>query len=91
MMKPQNQWPQAIILISGAILILIGIIAVCLQSYHEVMAGPVTQTNDLSVWLNTRLKVTTRFPGIEMIVIGSFLEIVGYLGARPWRGREHSK
>ena len=30
-------------------------------------------------------KVTTRFPEVEMIITGMVLEIVGYLGARPWR------
>jgi hypothetical protein len=33
----------------------------------------------------SELDITTRFPGLEFVVIGALLEMVGYLGNRPWK------
>jgi hypothetical protein len=38
----------------------------------------------------TNFTVTTRFPGIELIIMGALLEIVGYVGTRPWKDPEAS-
>jgi hypothetical protein len=90
MQKQPPQWPQMLIMVSGALLILVGVIAVCLQSYRE------TNTPNLTAGLTQELKaaptsfqVTTRFPGIELIIIGAVLELAGYFGSRPWSGSQN--
>jgi hypothetical protein len=89
MQRNVPRWPQALIMISGATLILVGIIAVCFQSYSEIMAAAggtveIQQPQQLSAQ-PTNFSVTTRFPGMELIIIGALLEIVGYVGTRPWK------
>jgi hypothetical protein len=79
---------------SGAILILVGIIAVCVQGYFEITAPPNggaqrQQQQQMSAQ-PTNFTVTTRFPGIELIIMGALLEIVGYVGTRPWKDPEAS-
>jgi hypothetical protein len=86
MQRNMPRWPQALIMISGATLILVGIIAVYFQGYSEIMAatgGQMQQQQQLSAQ-PTNFSVKTRFPGIELIIIGALLEVVGYVGARPW-------
>jgi len=83
---------QMIIMLSGLLLIFFGIAAVCFQSYNEIIAQqhavPI-QPNDLFV-NSTEFKATTRFAGIELILIGAILEVVGYVGTRPWKDDKNS-
>jgi hypothetical protein len=93
MQRKMPRWPQALIMASGATLIFVGIVAVCFQSYSEIMASPAVTASPLSQTLSARptnFSVTTRFPGIELIIIGALLEIVGYVGTRPWKDAEIS-
>jgi hypothetical protein len=86
--------PQLIIMLSGALLIVVGVTAVCFQAYMEITSqtldparfspGP---SNDLLA-RPSEFKITTRFAGIELIVIGALLQIVGYLGTQPWKKTE---
>jgi hypothetical protein len=80
--------PQAVIMISGTLLIVVGIIAVCFQMYSEMTPqGRLTGQPPSQVLGATpnEFHITTRFPGLELIVIGAVLQIVGYLGTSPWK------
>ncbi len=78
--------PQMIIMLSGALLIAIGIAAVCFQGYMEIMSPKPFQPPPQSLNANpNQFSITTRFPGLELVIIGAVLEIVGYLGVRPWK------
>jgi hypothetical protein len=81
--------PQMLIMSSGALLILCGIAMVAYQGYSEItsqQSGFQQQQQTASV-APGQISVTTRFPGIELIAIGALLQIVGYLGTQPWKGR----
>jgi hypothetical protein len=87
-------WPLVTIMISGAFLILIGILFVHGQMNAEMamaksMMGALAEHPSQS--FQARLpdfEVTTRFPGVELVAIGAMLQIVGYLGGRPWTSSE---
>jgi hypothetical protein len=80
--------PQMLIMCTGTILILCGIAMVGYQGYSEI-ASPATsqvqQQQQATVATSGEISVKTRFPGIELIAIGAVLQIVGYLGAQPWK------
>jgi hypothetical protein len=81
--------PQMLIMCTGTILILCGIAMVGYQGYSEI-ASPapdgVQQQQQATIATSGQISVKTRFPGIELIAIGALLQIVGYLGAQPWKG-----
>jgi hypothetical protein len=82
---------QQIELATGAVLIFVGIIAVCFQSFTEInnpTAAPVAP-NELQA-RPTDFSIKTRFPGLELIIIGALLETVGFFGSRPWKGSQNS-
>jgi hypothetical protein len=80
-------WPQATIMITGALLILLGVVAVGVQIFSEFGGASIVPQQSQQMHASTTdFQVTTRFPGIELVIIGAVLEIVGYLGTRPWSG-----
>jgi uncharacterized membrane protein len=36
---------------------------------------------------NKGVDLSTRFVGLEIIVVGAVLEIAGFLGVRPWKAK----
>ena len=91
----KERLPQLIIMLSGTLLIIVGVAAVCFQSYIEITSRTFDQfgaglSNTLVAQPN-QFHITTRFPGLELVVVGALLEIVGYLGTRPWNERKNSR
>lgn len=81
----KNNAPQLIIMLSGTVLILAGIALIAWQMQHE-FATPDFVPQGRSGTLNTSgFTVTTTHDGIIICFVGAFLEIIGYIGAVPWR------
>jgi hypothetical protein len=89
----RNKLPQAILLWSGVILIVVGISGVIVQ---EILGPPPWNVPPRSDAALTRMAnqlsaspqgfgVTTSYVGLELIIVGAVLEIAGYLGSVPWR------
>ena len=88
-----KNWPQATIMFSGTLLVLIGVLADCGQLYVELLILPKVpvqpRPNDIRVTTN-EFSATTRFAGIELVIVGAMLQVIGYLGTVPWRKPEKS-
>lgn len=79
--------PQLILLISGTTLIVVGIGLVIAQVFIQVDAPEVTfPTRSLGIDApSASATVETTYVGLVIIVIGAVLEIVAYVGGRPWK------
>ena len=78
--------PQIIIMLSGAILIVVGLVLVALQFQHDTnMPAHAPDTRVLETTPTGGLKLTTTYVGLIVLGIGAALEIVGYVAALPWR------
>jgi hypothetical protein len=86
--KTKGQWPQATIMFSGLALIVVGILAIGVQLTAEFMVGAprVVQQQQQIVVSPNQLDASTRFVGLELVVIGALLQIVGYVATLPWKG-----
>jgi hypothetical protein len=86
----KREWPQAIIMLSGAALIIIGVGAVLAQMYVESQRGIFHGDNTFS---NNpiNLVVSSGYVGVQMIAIGAVLELIGYVATLPWRWPINSK
>lgn len=83
-----DRTPQLIIMLSGAALIIAGLVLIAVQFYQEVLAvEPRTQlpTRTIETDPSGGLKLTTTYVGLVVVAIGALLETVGYLAALPWR------
>lgn len=80
-----RQLPQLIIMISGALLIVVGIVLVAIQMGDMTLADAPRRTRSIETTPSGGIKLTTTYVGLVVMVIGAALEIVGYLGATPWR------
>jgi hypothetical protein len=70
---------------TGLVLILLGIFGIGAQLFVEFShPGQIQQQQQIQVSAS-QLSASTRFVGLELIVVGALLEIVGYFGTRPWR------
>jgi hypothetical protein len=80
-----RQWPQTLIMFSGMALIILGLIGITAQFIIEskFMLTPLPLSN---VNVGTQqLSASTHYVGLELVLVGALLEIVGYLAATPWR------
>lgn len=83
--------PQLIIMLSGAALMIVGVVLVAYQVLDERHAArmasmPVDPNSQhMLVDPSKGVDLSTRFVGLEIIVIGAVLEIAGFLGLRPWK------
>lgn len=79
--------PQLILLITGTTLIIVGIGLVIAQMFIQVDAPDVPfPTRSLNIDApGASASVQTTYVGLVMIVIGAVLEIVAYVGGRPWK------
>jgi hydrogenase/urease accessory protein HupE len=85
-----KRWPQAIIMVSGAALIAVGVLFTGAQLALEFMRGPPI-ANSASATPSQRIVVsssqvdaTTRFVGLELVIVGTVLQVIGYVSTRPW-------
>jgi uncharacterized membrane protein len=85
--------PQLIIMISGAVLIAAGLFFVALQFQNETRAARILSqpvdpmSQHMAVDPGKGVDLSTRFVGLEIVVVGAVLEIVGFLGLKPWTGK----
>ena len=76
---------QALIMWSGVALICAGVILIGAQIWIQVNV-PTFQAQSRSLGvegLGTKASLQTTYIGLVLVVVGAFLEIIGYLGARP--------
>lgn len=89
--------PQLIIMLSGAALIVAGLVFVGLQFFNEAHAAAVASrpvdpmSQHVAIEPGKGVDLTTRFVGLEIIVVGAVLEIAGFLGLKPWSAKPDSK
>lgn len=76
--------PQLIIMLSGAVLLMVGVVLVSIQFGHEMMAGIPASPRALKGG-KEGAELTTTYIGLMVTAIGAFLETVGYLATLPWR------
>jgi hypothetical protein len=84
-----SRWPQATIMFTGVALIALGILATGLQLAFEITSGSLPSgppSQSITVSPNN-LQAGTRFVGLELVIVGALLEIVGYLATKPWKGQ----
>jgi uncharacterized membrane protein YecN with MAPEG domain len=81
----KHRLPQLIILISGAVLIGVGIVAICLQMLTQFMHGDFGSGLSSLKAFPAQFEVSTSYVGIELVIIGAVLEMVGYMGTGPWK------
>lgn len=83
----ESRWPQALIMGSGLLLILLGLFATGFQMWAESMLVPTNgQPVSQRILVSPKeLGASTRFVGLELVLVGALLEIVGYVATRPWR------
>ncbi len=86
-----QQWPQAILVYTGLALIVIGVAAIGLQLSVELLghAAAVQPGQPPSQHLTvspSQLEAATRFVGLELVLVGALLQIVGCLSTKPWKG-----
>jgi len=85
--------PQLIIMLTGAVLIAVGLVFIWNQFALEAHAArlastPVDpQSQHIMVDPAKGVDLSTRFVGLEIVVVGAVLEIVGFLGLKPWTGK----
>ncbi|TCL76165.1 hypothetical protein [Rhizobium sp. BK251] len=88
----KERWPQALIMMTGLMLVVLGVLAIGAQLlnefYYPLDYAPQRQEMIVSP---DELQAGTRFVGIELILVGALLEIVGYLATSPWRGMKAVK
>jgi uncharacterized membrane protein len=88
--------PQLIIMLSGAALIVVGVVLVALQLHNEAQAVHMAsqpfdpREQRILVDPGKGVDLTTRFVGLEIIIVGAALEIAGFLGLKPWRAKPDS-
>ena len=85
--------PQLIIMLSGVVLIAVGLYfvwdQVALETHAARLASqPVDpQSQHIMIDPSQGVNLSTRFVGLEIVVVGAVLEIVGFLGLKPWTGK----
>ena len=80
-------WPQMTIMFSGVFLIVVGVALVVVQMWLEVTAPEIKfAPRGLAMeGAGAKASVNTTYVGLVLAVLGAFLEMVGYLAARPWK------
>lgn len=77
---------QVIIMLSGAALIVVGVVLVVLQFQHQLsMPDFVPRTRSVRVQPTGAFDIKATHAGLVLVAIGAFLEAVGYMATVPWR------
>jgi hypothetical protein len=81
------QRAQLIIMLSGALLIFVGIGLVIAQMWIEVTvpAHEFAKRGASFEGAGTKTEVHTTYVGLIVLYLGAFLEIIGYVTGRPWK------
>lgn len=81
--------PQLIIMLSGAALMVVGVVLVIVQLTHELNTpGFAGSSRSLETTPTGGIKLSTTYVGLVILAIGAALEIVGYVASRPWSRRD---
>jgi hypothetical protein len=87
-MRPKDA--QTVIMLSGAILIVGGLILIGAQFWIEVSlsadAPNFAKRGANLEAAGVTASVQTTYVGLVVLIVGAFLEVVGFIAARPWRG-----
>jgi hypothetical protein len=80
-------------MLSGAILIAVGVVLIAVQFQHDLNIPNFTPSPRILETSPTGgLKLSTTYVGLIVVGIGAALEIAGYVAATPWRKpTPHSK
>ena len=80
---------QLIIMLSGALLIVVGIGLIIVQMWIEVTmpAHDFAQRGAMLEGAGTKASVQTTYVGVIVLFLGAFLEIIGYVAGKPWNTR----
>ncbi|MCS3497512.1 hypothetical protein M2189_003530 [Bradyrhizobium japonicum] len=71
---------------TGLALIILGVLATGAQLTAEfITPGESPRAMQSIVVSPNRLEAGTRFVGLELIIVGALLQIVGFLSTRPWK------
>jgi hypothetical protein len=81
------QRAQLIIMLSGALLIVVGIGLIIAQMWIEVTipAHEFAQRGATLEGAGTKTSVQTTYVGLIVLFVGAFLEIIGYVTSSPWK------
>ena len=84
--------PQLIVMLSGAALLVAGLVLVVVQLAVEMNAPTfVPSTRSIETSATGGIKLRTTYVGLVVMAIGAALEIVGYVATVPWRSRADAK
>jgi uncharacterized membrane protein len=80
--------PQLIVIVSGAVLMLTGIVLVVIEMRIQ-MNSPgtkrITRSFNVSGPFKTKATLKTTYAGLVMILLGAVMEVVAYLATAPWK------
>ena len=81
------QRAQLIIMLSGALLIVVGIGLIIAQMWVEVSipAHEFAHRSATFEGAGTKASVQTTYVGLIVLFVGAFLEIIGYVAGKPWK------
>lgn len=80
--------PQLIIIVSGAVLMLTGIVLVAIEmriQQGQPVEKRATRSFNVSGPFKTKASLKTTYAGLVMILLGVAMEVVGYLATAPWK------
>ena len=79
--------PQLIIMLSGAALMVVGVVLIVVQLAHELNAPAFEATSrTLETTPTGGIRLSTTYVGLVVLALGAALEIVGFVASRPWSG-----
>ena len=81
------QRAQLIIMLSGALLVVVGIGLIIAQMWIEVTipAHDFAKRGATFTGAGTQASVETTYVGLIVLYVGAFLEIIGYVAGKPWK------
>jgi hypothetical protein len=78
---------QLIIMLSGALLVVVGIGLIIAQMWIEVTIPAQEFAKRAATFkgAGTEATVQTTYVGLTVLYVGAFLEIIGYVAGKPWK------
>jgi hypothetical protein len=75
-------------MLSGALLVVVGIGLIIAQMWIEVTipAQEFAKRSAAFKGAGTEASVQTTYVGLIVLYVGAFLEIIGYVAGKPWKG-----
>ena len=81
--------PQWLIMATGVALVAVGVVLIVAQIWLQITL-PEVQFPSRSANLEgvgAKASVTTTYVGLVLVVIGAFLEVIGFIGSKPWSAK----